>query len=534
MSELANRHTRRRGLMPPPTSSFVLALALALGLPPALRAQAGSSRPEDTVPPAEPPPEDATGPETEAQVEEEAAKEVDPEIFNIALADFYDERYPEAAAGFWGYIHFGEGASAENTEWAQYFLAECLRKLGFWHAAVQYYYTVAKTRSRPEILPDALGRLEAISRRRPFSESLIFEDLVYDSEFGFLPPFLADWVQYVQGLYDYKNGLVEWAERHFNAIAKTSPYALKAMYVQAVYALQNNKDDAAIAMFDTIVSSSITSPEIKNQANLALARLLFDTKQYPEALKAYDKVVQNDLSFEQAELLLEKAWTFYLLGDRRKAMGLLHSLDAPSYEHYFLPDAYVLRGLILKDLCHFIPSKRVTRAFRFRYARAIDMLHRRVDMRKIGGILDAATQEGIIGRRTMFLRSLEAERKLIEKFDTYWEDVDLDQHLRKIYDLEIREQSRLWNIEFAKSADRSALDLLEIEEQVNLLDYELGLDIFKRLKAEGAKRTIEEPLRIPYDSANVYYEFDAEYWNDELHSYKYFINSRCFEMEGGK
>ena len=103
-----------------------------------------------------------------------------------------------------------------------------------------------------------------------------------------------------------------------------------------------------------------------------------------------------------------------------------------------------------------------------------------------------------------------------------------------MYQLEIREQSRLWNIEFEKSSDRAALDLLEIEEQVNLLDYELGLDIFKRLKAEGAKRTVEEPLLIPYDSANVYYEFDSEFWNDELHSYKYFINSRCFEMEGGK
>ena len=83
------------------------------------------------------------------------------DIFEIALEDFYEERYPEAAAGFWGYIHFGE-PSAENYEWSQYFLAECLRHLGLWHGAVLYYHTVAKTRSRPEILPDALSRLEAM------------------------------------------------------------------------------------------------------------------------------------------------------------------------------------------------------------------------------------------------------------------------------------------------------------------------------------------------------------------------------------
>ncbi len=512
-------------------------VSVGLGLlcvPAAFAQDAASASQEEVAPPSEPPPEEpSTEAVAEAVTEEAEPEAIDPEIFDIAVADFYNERYADAAAGFWGYIHLGD-ASSENYEWAQFFLAESLRKLGFWHAAVQYYYQVAKTRSRPEILPDALNRLESISRVRPFSESLIFEDLLYDSEFGFLPPYLHDWVEYVQGLYDYKNGLIDWAERHFAAIQKNSPYSLRALYVQAVYALKNKKDDVAIAMFDSVSSSAIDEPTVKNQANLALARLLFDTEHYADALKAYDKVVQRDLTFEQAELLLEKAWTHYFLGNRRKAMGLLHALEAPSYQHYFLPDAFVLRGLILKDLCHFIPAKRVVRSFRFRYQRALDLLHRRVDMRRIASILDAGTQEGTIGRRTAFLKSLESELKLIDTYDTFWEDVELDTHLRKIYELEIREQTRLWNIEFKESADESALQLLETEEQVSLLDYELGLDIFKRLKVEGAKRTVEEPLVIPFDSSSVYYEFDTEYWNDELHSYKYFINNRCFEIGGGK
>ena len=76
--------------------------------------------------------------EAEAEAELEADIDIDPEIFDLALEDFYDGRFPEAAAGFWGYINFGE-PSAENFEWAQYFLAECLRKLGMWHGAVLYY-----------------------------------------------------------------------------------------------------------------------------------------------------------------------------------------------------------------------------------------------------------------------------------------------------------------------------------------------------------------------------------------------------------
>ncbi len=471
--------------------------------------------------------------EAEAEIESEAASEmmVEPEIFDLAIEDYYDGRYAQAAAGFWGYINFGE-PSAEKFEWAQYFLAESLRHLGFWHAAVMYYHTVAKTRSRPEILPDALGRLEAISRRRPFSESLVFEDLIYDSEFGFIPQTLNDWVQFVQGLYDYRNDFIDWAKLHFSRISRESRYYLEAMYVEAVHALKNGKEDQALAMFDTIVQSSIDAPEVKNRANLSLARLLFDTGRYKEAFETYGKVEQIDLTFEQAALILEKAWAAYFMGDRRTAMGLLHALEAPSYETYFLPDAFVLRGLILKDLCHFIPAKRVIRAFRFKYQRAVDQLHRRVPMTKIVPILNAATQEGRIGRRTGLLRTLELERRLIEDYDSYWEDVELDKHLRRVYDLEIREQSRLWRMEFEKSADDAALQLLEVQEQINLLDYEIGLDIFKRLKAEEARRAKEKPLVIPYDSANVYYEFDEEYWNDELHSYKYFITTRCFSSGG--
>jgi hypothetical protein len=210
-------------------------------------------------------------------------------------------------------------------------------------------------------------------------------------------------------------------------------------------------------------------------------------------------------------------------------MGLLHALEAPSYQKFFLPDAFVLRGLIYKDLCHFIPAKRVVRAFRFRYQRTLDLMKRRVPMERIPGVLEASTQEGSIGRRTQLLRTLEEERRIIERYDSDWEDVELDEHLRRMYDFEIREQTRLWRVEFREASDRAALELLETEEQVTLLDYEIGLDIFKRLKAKEARRTAETTLTIPYDSANVYYEWDTEYWNDELHSYKFFITSRCFE-----
>lgn len=471
----------------------------------------------------------------EAQIDEVRELELDPAVFDNALEDFYAKNYADGAKGFYAFIRTAN-ATDERFEWAQFFLAECLKGLGLYHGAVQYYYLVAKTRSRPEILPMALGRLEEISRTRPFDENLVFEDLLYDSEFGFLPENLTNWVQYVQGYYDYRNDFIEWGNRHFDQVKNDSPYFLKALYVKGVYALKKRKDDEALALFDAVVHADVDkdgtdlfAQDAKNQAHLAMARLLYDMQEWKKALDEYDQVKQIDLSFNQAQLLLEKAWTQYHLGEYRKAMGLLHALRAPSYSRFFLPDAFTLRGIIFKQLCHFIPAKRSVREFRSTFGRPLQDLRRRVPLENIRVVSRGATQDGLIARRTELLRSLEREGEIIDKHDSGWSDVELDKHLRRLYELELREQARLWRIEFKTASDNTGLELLESEEQMNLLDYEVGLDIFKRLKAEEARLGAEKPLVIPYDSENVYYEFDTEFWNDELHSYEFFVNSRCFE-----
>lgn len=453
----------------------------------------------------------------------------DPATFDAALYDYYAGDYAEAAAGFRTYMKLGD-AAADRYEWAQFFLGESLQALGFWHGAVQYYVIVAKTRSRPEILPEALSRLQTIASERPISEQLVFEDLLYDSDFGTLPDAIAQWVNYEQGLADFRHDFLKWGGIHFDRLPKDSVFRLKSDYVIAVHNLKQNKDAAAVEMLRSIANSSVADVETKNQAHLSLARLLFDLSKFAEAQDEYDKVAQTRLSFEQARLLLEKAWVAYNLLEHRKAMGYLRALEAPSYQRFFLPDAYVLRALIFKDLCHYISAKRVIRSFRSAYGKTLERMRNRQPLETIRRVLDGATQDGTVARRTAFIVTLEQERRRLREFAWEWSDSGLIKHLQHLYDNELREQGRQWRIDFDESSTRVARELLDTEQQLNLLDYEVGLDIFKRLKAELALRSKEESLLIPYDSANVYYDFDGEFWNDELHSYTYYITSRCFDI----
>ena len=43
------------------------------------------------------------------------------------------------------------------------------------------------------------------------------------------------------------------------------------------------------------------------------------------------------------------------------------------------------------------------------------------------------------------------------------------------------------------------------------------------------RKDLPPPERpIPLGSRDVYYVFDGEYWNDELHDYRFRIETRCF------
>ena len=101
---------------------------------------------------------------------------------------------------------------------AEYFLAMAFDRLNLTHAAMEYYFNVAKNRTKPELLPDALQAIERISRDHPIDQELILKDLVYDTGFGYVREDLRDFIQYYQGLLDYRNGFIRWGRRHFGKI----------------------------------------------------------------------------------------------------------------------------------------------------------------------------------------------------------------------------------------------------------------------------------------------------------------------------
>lgn len=510
-----------RSVLDPTAVAAALLAALLLGAspPPAAAAKPGAP------PPGKPD-------RTEAPAREEAEEPpapASPEMFDEALKEHYAGDARDAAPGFYTFLR-GSPKTADNHAWAQFFLASDLARLDFTHAAITYAAMVAKDRGRPEVVPEALKLLEDLTARVPYDQELVDREVIHGSDFGILPPDATDVVHFHQGVLDYKDGHLEWAENHFEQI-KGAAYRARARMVKAVQKLnRDNNPEGALEDFQAIAADLEAPRAIRNDARFAAARLFYERKQYPKALQHYDAVDLPELDPGRGQIYLEKAWTLYQRRELGKAMGLLLALDAPSFKDLFLPEKYILRALIYKDRCHYLPAKRAAREFTRRYRGALNLIRDRGDLREDPKLLRATIEQRTeAARADAFLRHIARERDHIDSYAGRFAPSGLTRQLRRIYDLSVAEATRRREVALREALVETADQLLRYEEQVRLLDYEIGLDLYKRIR-KGVRPPEVAPDEV-VGKRDVAYAFDGEYWNDELRDYRFFLKSRCLEVE---
>jgi hypothetical protein len=116
----------------------------------------------------------------------------------------------------------------------------------------------------------------------------------------------------------------------------------------------------------------------------------------------------------------------------------------------------------------------------------------------------------------------------VERFS---DEYGLATHLGRVYELKIAEVNRDLDRVVDDEAIAVAAELLDYEEQARLVDYEVSLEVFRRVRRGAGKAIADVQAPIPLGSREVYYRFNGEYWNDELHDYRFRIDNRCFGEE---
>jgi hypothetical protein len=523
---------------PPPASKPPAAAAPPPGAPPpaAAPAQAGAQpgAPAAAAPAQAPKPAAApaqTGAPAAAAAAPAAAAEqpppkVDPKIFDEALKDYFDNKQEQAARKLYAFIE-STPPTDENFAWAQYFLARCLIDLSLRHGGAVYLAKVAHERSNPQVLPKTLEALKVLTQV-PHDEVLIDEQIFGSLDLGFLPDSVSDYANYQQGLVDLRVGNERWARTHFVKLDEEGVESSRAKFALLVTRLKNAKqvDDQVIDDFLELSKDQKLTQEARNEARLAVARLRYEKKDYEGALKAYDMVQLPSLDPGRATLYLEEAWTRYNLGQLRATIGLLTTLDAPSFRDEFLPDKYILRALVYRDLCQYLPAKRAAKELTRRFSDSLEAIRERDDLTQDFRLRRAANSHGSTKRAARFLDSLNLEGEQLGRHAGGFGD-RLYKHLQKVYDLAHAEAERLYQQRLEVAVREEADKLLRADEQVRLMEYEVGLKLYERVK-RGAKLALPEK-EIPITQAQLAFKFTGEYWNDELRSYRVSIPSRCLE-----
>jgi hypothetical protein len=264
----------------------------------------------------------------------------------------------------------------------------------------------------------------------------------------------------------------------------------------------------------------------RGKALHSLARLLYEQKQYAATYNTLGTIPKGTGELS-SEILLERAWSKYRSGDPHRAMGLLYALDAPVYRNLFAPEKYVLRGLIYRRFCHFRAAKVAARRFRTEFGQTLIKIREGVPLEDIAKVREAALRRVQSRKLHLFNRSLRQELASIKNRAESW-NAALVKQLRKLYE----KKSEQVKVELTRSLEAStrevAEDMLDAEEQVNLLEYEVGQAIFQRLSESGSLSSARKrAAKIPLSSERVYYKFSGEYWTDELPHYKFNIEDRC-------
>ena len=219
-------------------------------------------------------------------------------------------------------------------------------------------------------------------------------------------------------------------------------------------------------------AGAAAAAETLNLSRLALARILYERRDYDEAWKYYSQI-DSPLPLQDI-VLLEKAWDRVARGDHQRALGMIVGLGAPVFRRVFAPERDLIRALALRRLCQYRAAHLVVAEFRDKYGTTIAKIRNREAWRDDQSLRQWATwSTGLLEPSRMRAR-LNREKSSLASLS----DKDLRAHVDGICSARIAQLDGAIARGIPRALDRVADELLRIDEQMNLIDYEMGAGLF--------------------------------------------------------
>lgn len=489
--------------------------------------------------------------------------------------------------------------SYDTKQKAQYIMGKTLYYMGYYSAAKNYFEKIVEQGDAHPYYKMTLKYLVSLQQKMPESAGILpligkySEDYLESKD---LEAFRSQLLYYL-GRYHYLDGRLEKAGELF---AKVPPspkpaegaYFLKAKIFEGITLVRLGKPVEAIKRFNAIIlfaQKNPDFPEIRDYmelANLSLARVyyqagrvaigLFEQARKPKFAKLaekyfklsitfYEKIPQNSHNWLQS--LFEESWAYFILdamlrphfkkdyGGFQKALGNIHTLNAPFFENYFFPESLILRAVIYFQNCRVESAQEALAEFGRVYpklqlqVREVADKHKNGDDEdneayftyikkiltdtaglapKLSRLVKSSLKDRTFERRVEFLDELNREIKMLDNADKSWRSSDIAREIKE--DLEFQKMTAQGEAgKLARDRVRRLDDeLTRLVLQYGDVKIELNNLKLKKVTAKMTRQTTKvEIMNVVIDDEHVVWPFTGEYWQDELGYYRFIVRSTC-------
>lgn len=357
-----------------------------------------------------------------------------------------------------------------------------------------------------------------------------------------------------------KNRDYAGAEEAFSKVQTGSSYYNQALYNRGVAELEQGKVDEAIALYRHMIGlrggADVTDTN-KVAAQLALARALYQKKDWDAAIDAYSQIPRDHVLWHDA--LFEQSWAMLRAARFRSVLSNFQSLHSAYYEDFYMPESLLLRSIVYLYICKYDEMEKVLQLFEKTYgpvsAKLRDFIRNNNDpvayfneaerARQIKGgkelsssrlpyiVTRSVLEEGDVRRAFGYLKALDEEKGKIEG-NYAFKASPIGQYALKI----VANRKKNTYLAIGDMVKSHLMDmrteLRDLYEQAGFIRYEMINGKKESLKKRMAGKdvtdeTVDQQVARSFYIQNgyEYYPFKGEYWLDEVGNYHYLGKQSC-------
>jgi tetratricopeptide (TPR) repeat protein len=371
---------------------------------------------------------------------------------------------------------------------------------------------------------------------------------------------VRDELYYLLGRHFYTKGEFDQAIDLFTRVNTESPFYIKAKFFEGVTYVRKLEGKPAGEAFKEILVIGRERPDqfkssdidqFEELAIMQMARVFYSTQNFKKAIQYYEKLEQS--SPDWATSLFEASWAYFMKTLNSKALGNIHTLNAPYFENQFFPESLLLKSVIYFNYCLYDQAEEAIQDYNEKFAplrkTLEDIVAKYADnaefydyVKKVKGGkagLDPVTQRlvmSVLNDKTLlktfaWVDELNNELGMLQKSDKAWQTTQVA--------AEVLQELTVQQSVAAADAGKVARDrIVRLADELGVLARDGSKIKFEILNAKAEKMTAEaikagrvaggtreEPIIV--DDEHFQWKFNGEYWKDELGYYRFRIRSRC-------